>query len=151
MLILPATIEDAKMIHQLQRLAYRSEALIYDDFSIPPLAQTLDDLQEAFTSKFFLKAIENGEIVGSVRAHQDDEATCHIERLIVHPAFQAWGIGTALMQRVEVVFNIAIRFELFTGRKSQGNIRLYQRLGYRLFKQKAVTENLAFVFLEKNQ
>ena len=37
----PAMIEDAAEILALQKLAYRSEAEIYNDFSIQPLLQTL--------------------------------------------------------------------------------------------------------------
>lgn len=35
--IKPATIEDANSILTLQRLAYQSEAAVYDDFMIRPL------------------------------------------------------------------------------------------------------------------
>jgi hypothetical protein len=36
--ISPAAVDDAEAILALQRLAYQSEAAIYDDFTIPPLA-----------------------------------------------------------------------------------------------------------------
>ncbi len=36
-----AIISDAEEILSLQKLAYRSEAEIYNDFNIPPLVQTL--------------------------------------------------------------------------------------------------------------
>ena len=39
--ITTAIIEDAAAILVLQRLAYQSEAAIYDDFTIPPLTETL--------------------------------------------------------------------------------------------------------------
>jgi len=35
---------DAAEVLQLQKLAYRSEAAIYDDFTIAPLTQTLDEM-----------------------------------------------------------------------------------------------------------
>ena len=37
--IKPAVIEDSEAILTLQRLAYQSEAAIYDDFTIPPLTR----------------------------------------------------------------------------------------------------------------
>lgn len=37
MLIVQASLEDEEGILELQKLAYRSEAAIYDDFDIPPL------------------------------------------------------------------------------------------------------------------
>ena len=48
----------------------------------------------------FLKAVTDGQIVGSVRAYQTGP-TCYIERLVVRPEYQAQGIGTALIQRIE--------------------------------------------------
>ncbi len=40
-----AIIEDAPDILTLQHLAYQTEAVLYSDFAIPPLTQTLEDLQ----------------------------------------------------------------------------------------------------------
>jgi ribosomal protein S18 acetylase RimI-like enzyme len=74
---------------------------------------------------------ENGRVVGSVRAFSKD-GTCFIGRLIVHPDLQRHGIGTRLMRAVEARFQDKERYELFTGNKSGGgNIRLYERLGYK--------------------
>lgn len=42
MIIERASLEDAKEILELQKLAYVSEAEIYNDYSIPPMMQTLD-------------------------------------------------------------------------------------------------------------
>ena len=56
----PATLEDAAAIWDLQRSAYQTEAAIYDDFTIPPLVETLDQLQDQFRWKRFLKATEGG-------------------------------------------------------------------------------------------
>jgi ribosomal protein S18 acetylase RimI-like enzyme len=82
----------------------------------------------------FLKVIEDGQLVGSVRAFQDEEA-CHVERLVVHPDYGRRGIGLALLKMIETCFPAARRFELFTGQKSESNIRLYERIGYRGVRQ----------------
>jgi ribosomal protein S18 acetylase RimI-like enzyme len=138
----------ADKILKLQKLAYQSEAGIYDDFSIPPLIQTLEQIKEDFSNKYFLKAKIEGEIIGSVRAYQNG-SSCHIGRLIVHPDFQGQGIGTELMAKIEDKFNNVNRFELFTGQKSVRNIHLYEKLGYHKFKEKPVTDNLILIFMEK--
>ncbi len=44
--IAAATVDDAEIILALQRLAYQSEAAIYDDFTLPPLIETLEELQQ---------------------------------------------------------------------------------------------------------
>ena len=143
-----AMIDDAWEILSLQRLAYQSEAEIYDDFTIPPLTQTLEEIKKDFESQFFLKAIIDEKIIGSVRAFMK-EGTCYVGRLIVHPDFQNQGIGTQLMNRVEKTFKEAKRFEIFTGHKSERNLYLYEKLGYKRFKALTASEKLTIVYLEK--
>jgi len=143
-----ATVSDAEELLALQKLAYRSEAEIYNDFSIPPLIQTLESMKEDFKNQLFLKAFLDGRIIGSVRAYSKEE-TCHIGRLIVHPDYQNRGIGTRLMNDIERIFNGCKRFELFTGDRSERNLRLYQKLGYRILKTSKITDRTNILFLEK--
>jgi predicted N-acetyltransferase YhbS len=96
--------------------------------------QTLPQIEAEFASKVFLKAVQENKIVGSVRASFDN-GTCLIGRLIVHPDYQKKGIGTQLMLRTETSFSRAERFELFTGSGSIENIRFYQTLGYRVYRE----------------
>ncbi len=148
MIIEKATVSDAEELLALQKLAYRSEAEIYNDFGIPPLIQTLESMEEDFKNQLFLKTLLDGRIIGSVRAYSK-EGTCYIGRLIVHPDFQNRGIGTRLMNDIERIFKGCKRFELFTGDKSEGNLRLYQKLGYRIFKASKITDQTNIVSLEK--
>jgi phage replication-related protein YjqB (UPF0714/DUF867 family) len=148
MLIEKAKVSDAEEILALQKLAYRSEAEIYNDFNIPPLVQTSEEIKKDFENQFFLKAVEDEKIIGSVRAQVKGEI-CHVGRLIVHPNFQNRGIGNKLMNEIERVFNTCKRFELFTGSKSERNLYLYQKLGYRIFKTAKITDKTTIVYLEK--
>jgi GNAT superfamily N-acetyltransferase len=143
-----ATIEDAPQILALQKLAYLSEAEIYDDYEIAPLTQTLDALRTDFENQVILKASVNGIIVGSVRGYME-KGTCFIGRFMVHPDSRNKGIGKQLMNRIEAYFPDAERFELFTGHKSERNLYLYQKLGYSVYRTDKITNNLALVFLEK--
>ncbi len=145
--ITPATVDDAQDILTLQHLAYQTEAAIYDNFTLPPLLERLEDLTVRFGDRRFLKAVDSNQIVGSVRAVQDG-VTCYVERLIVHPEYRRRGIGTALLNRIATLFPTARRFELFTGHKSERNIRLYKRLGYREFRQERVNEKVSLIFME---
>ena len=150
MIIEKATIADAEEILLLQKLAYRSEAEIYHDFNIPPLLQTLEEIKKDYGNQYFLKAIVEGKIIGSVRAFEK-EGTCFVGRLIVHPDFQNRGIGTKLMNEIERIFNTSERFELFTGDRSVRNLYLYQKLGYKIFKTAKITDQTTIVFLFKNR
>ncbi|HUL38197.1 MAG TPA: GNAT family N-acetyltransferase [Thermodesulfobacteriota bacterium] len=150
MLIERATISDAEEILALQKLAYRSEAEIYNDFNIPPLVQTLESIEKDFENQIFLKALMDGRIIGSVRAYSK-EGACYIGRLIVHPDFQNRGIGEKLMNEIERVVGTCKRFELFTGVRSEKNLYLYQKLGYKIFKTADITDQTTIVFLEKRR
>jgi len=55
--ITKASIIDTKEILCLQKIAYQSEAAIYNDYSIPPLLQTLAEINNEFASKIFFKTI----------------------------------------------------------------------------------------------
>ena len=143
-----ANVEDAEEILELQKLAYRSEAMIYNDWSIPPLTQSIEEIRAEFAENTFLKACETDNIVGSVKVSVD-KGNCEIGRLIVHPDLQGQGIGTQLMLAVEAEFPMAERFELFTGSKSARNIRMYEKLGYRIFARKPLSERVELVFMEK--
>lgn len=48
-----ASLEDADMILQLQMQAYLSEAEIYNDYSIPPLIQSFNEIKHDFHSRYF--------------------------------------------------------------------------------------------------
>jgi len=148
MIIGKATVSDAEELLVLQKLAYRSEAEIYNDFSIPPLVQTLESMEEDLKDHLFLKAVIDGRIIGSVRANSK-EGTCYIGRLIVHPDVQNRGVGTRLMDEIEKIFNGCRRFELFTGDRSERNLQLYQKRGYLIFKTAKMTDQTNIVFLEK--
>ena len=141
---------DSESILALQRLAYESEARLYNDWSIPPLTQTIDGLREEFESAYFLKALVEGNLVGSVRARLKKD-TCEIGRLIVHPGLQRRGLGRRLMHEIERAFPGARRFELFTGSRSEGNIRLYESLGYRRYALRVLSDNVTLVFMEKEK
>lgn len=145
-----AGVEDAAAILALQKLAYESEARLYDDWQLPPLTQTLDSLQAEFASALVLEALDGERLVGAVRA-RETEGTCHVGRLIVSPQLQGRGIGTRLLRSVEAAFPLVQRFELFTGSRSESNIRLYERLGYRRLREQVLSPAVTLVFMEKRR
>lgn len=140
--------KDAEAILALQKLAYQSEAKLYGDWSLPPLTQSIDALLEEFAGCAILKAMSGEHIVGSVRA-KAALGVCAIGRLVVHPDFQGRGIGSRLLQEIEACFPDVSKYELFTGSRSEGNIRLYQRHGYRISRTQEVSPTMSLTFMEK--
>lgn len=147
MIILEAIPEDAASILKLQYQAYQIEAERYNDFELPPLKQSVEDIEKDINSQTVLKALVNEDIIGSVRAFEKD-GTCHIGKLIVNPDYRRQGIARRLMHEIENLFSHSSRLELFTGHLSEPALNLYDSLGYNLFKEIQMdTHDL--VFLEK--
>jgi ribosomal protein S18 acetylase RimI-like enzyme len=146
--IMHAELSDAEDILKLQKLAFQEEAHRYNDSDIPPLQQTITELKTQFKTHLILKAIIDGKIIGTVRAYEED-GTCFIGRLAVHPDVQNRGIGAALMIEIERQFNPS-RYELFVGAKSENNIHLYTKLGYTAFtKAGECCGSVETLFMEK--
>ena len=152
----PAHPRDAERILQLQYAAYHLEAVRYNDFHLPPLTQTLEDLLAEYQTHTILVARHSSgiaagpddEIVGSVRARVVD-GTAHIDRLVVVPAMHGRGIGRRLLWAVEQSTAPVDRYELFTGHRSERNLRLYERAGYRRIRTEAQSNGLSLVYMEK--
>jgi ribosomal protein S18 acetylase RimI-like enzyme len=146
--ITPATAADTETLLVLQQRAYQSEARLYNDWSLPPLTQSSASMREDISTMTVLKAVEKGSIIGSVRGVLRD-GLCQIGRLIVAPERQSQGIGSALLDAIEARFPQAQAFELFTGSRSEGNLRLYRRHGYVETRRQQVAPHLTLVFLRK--
>ena len=147
--IVKAEFSDLPEILELQKLCFVSEAELYQDFTIFPLVQELESIEQAYRKSIFLKIQEGPKIIGSVRAYEENE-TCFIGSLIVHPKAQGQGLGAKMMKEIEGYFPQCKGFELFTGDKSARNIKLYQKLGYQLFKEEKRGE-ITFVFMQKGR
>lgn len=148
MTIIKAEKEDLQKILDLQYFAYQSEARLFNNQDIPPLKQTLADVENEYQKGIILKALDGDKtIIGSVRAFCDN-GTVYIGKLIVHPSKQGQGVGTKLLLEMEKLYPNQ-RYELFTSTRSEKNIAWYQKLGYKIFDEEQVTDELRFVYMEK--
>ncbi len=148
MTIVDAAPEDAEAILALQKLAYEREARRYDDWTIPPMVETLDTVRDQIARHVVLKAIVDGRLAGSVRGVVSD-GVCEVCRLSVDPGLQRRGIGSALLVAIEQRFSDIEAFELFTGNHSVENLRLYERHGYRHARTKVLSPAVSLLFLRK--
>jgi len=147
MLIVKARRQDIPAILALQKIAFQSEAALLNDYEIQPLRQTVEDVLAEFDNGLILKGLLDGRIIGSVRASSDG-ATCYVGKLMVSPEYQRKGYGARLLSEIEKVWPHR-RYELFTSDKSVGNLRLYEKMGYKPFQEKRVNAKLRFIFLQK--
>lgn len=135
-------------ILEIQKKAFYSEAVLYKNFNIHPLIQTMAEMQEECKGKVVLKAVVDGKIVGSVRANLDGD-NCGVNKLVVLPEFQKCGIGEKLLGEIENHFPEAKKFTLATGANSESNIRLYQKVGYQIVSTTTFDGGIEAVMMEK--
>ncbi|MFJ5549041.1 GNAT family N-acetyltransferase [Streptomyces sp. NPDC093225] len=147
-----ANAEDAEQIFRLQYLCFQSEAELYGNYRIGPLVQSFDSVRAELTADCVMVARLGDEVVGMVRGSLDDKGTAAIGKLGVHPRLQGHGLGARLLHAVEAALaerGDAVRYRLFTGHKSEGNLRLYRRAGYVAVGDRTGEDGVRLIVLEK--
>ena len=147
--ITKAAFEDLPEILQLQKLAFKSEAELWGNCPIKPMQQTLPELEEEFAKSVVFKLLDeqNDKIIGSIRTREEN-GRIYVAKLIVHPDYQNRGLGTLLLKTIDEFYK-GKSFELCTSCRSEKNLHVYGKNGYREFKREKVSEEFEFVFLEK--
>ena len=112
---------------EIQRAAYAIEATIIGDDVIPPLHETLAELQAAPLT--FLGA-SCDHVLAGVLGYRRDRDTVDIDRLAVDPAFFRRGLATKLLRELFVRERDATRFTASTGFGNQPAIDLYERFEF---------------------
>lgn len=148
--IAEARLQDLSEILALQKKAYQTEAAIYNDYTIPPLHQTMDSVEIEFRQGHMFKAVaSDGRIVGSIRLVVKGD-TAYIGKLIVDENYRNHGLGKKLLAVAETLVGDKVkRYELFTGFRSEKNLHIYTHAGYKEFKREQVNDGLTMIFLEK--
>ncbi|MFF8320029.1 GNAT family N-acetyltransferase [Streptomyces bobili] len=147
-----ATEQDAEQIFRLQYLCFQGEAALYGNYRIAPLVQTLDSVRQELASDCVYVARLGEEVVGSVRGTVTEDGAASIGRLCVHPRLQGHGIGARLLRAAESALageRGATKFRLFTGHRSEGNLRLYRRVGYQTVGTSEGSDGVRMIVLEK--
>ncbi|WP_045557180.1 GNAT family N-acetyltransferase [Streptomyces sp. FxanaA7] len=147
-----ATEQDAEQIFKLQYLCFQSEAALYGNYRIDPLVQSLDSVRAEVASDCVFVARLGDEVIGSVRGALDADGIAAIGKLCVHPRLQGHGIGARLLHAAESALaeeRGATRFRLSAGHRSEGNLRLYRRVGYETVGTSQGRDGVPMVVLEK--
>ena len=129
----PARPADAGEVLTLQRACWLQEAIANESLTeIPALGESLDDVRAwLVTWTTFVVRVE-GRLVGAVRGRMEGDAW-DIGRVMVAPDLQGRGLGRLLLEHIQAVAPpAATSFVLFTGHRSDDNIRMYRRAGFRL-------------------
>ncbi|MFE9254936.1 GNAT family N-acetyltransferase [Streptomyces sp. NPDC006879] len=147
-----ANSQDAEQIFRLQYLCFQREAELYGNYHIDPLVQTLDSIRAELSRDCVLVARLGDEVVGMVRGHTDEGGVGRIAKLGVHPRMQGHGLGTRLLRAMEgelVARGETARFQLHSGHRSEGGLRLYKRAGYAAVGDSTGEDGVRMIVLEK--
>jgi ribosomal protein S18 acetylase RimI-like enzyme len=117
----------AAAIFELQRRSYAVEARLIGSDRIPPLHESLEELQAC--GETFLGAYVDGRLAAVV-SWKFDGATIDVHRLAVHPAFFRRGIGVALLRAALRSEPAARRAMAQTGAANEPAKQLYRAEGF---------------------
>lgn len=147
--IMQATPRDLPEILDIQKSVFQEVSRLMGKNELPPLMQTVEDLQNELQNGIILKCfLEDSRIIGSVRGILDKENVCHIGKLIVDSKFQNKGIGASLMYEIEKYFPSCEKFILFTGNATPNTVHLYKKLGYYITGEQD-TKGITMLLMEK--
>jgi len=148
--ITEAIVGDAGEIWTLQRAAFLSEGRLNGSWDLPPLTQTLAELEAALSQGLVLVARRKGRLIGSVRADVSVDGFWFIGRLMVAPDLQRQGIGRQLMDSIEARTPPQARgCRLCTGGLSVANLAFYRRRGYVEVERSTDPAGVAVVVMER--
>lgn len=138
---------DAGEVLTVQRAAFVSEAAIYGSVDMPPLTQTLSELEAELRAESGFTARIDGRLVGAIRFVEQDDVLL-IGRIAIAPDMQGEGIGRMLLEAAEKASRAPVA-ELFTGSLSAANLRLYEACGYVEHERVPAGDGTEQVFLRK--
>ncbi len=144
------TLDDAGELLTLRRAAFVTEAQQYGDPHIPPLTQTLGELQADLQADgvITLGGWYGNRLVGSIRVLiEGSKAT--LGRFAVAPDLQGQGFGTQMLMAILPFLPDGIEeVWVFTGRDSVQNIALYAKHGYK-HQHDQTAGDLTYAYLRK--
>ena len=111
----------------LQRRAYAVEAELVGSDAIPPLHETLAELQAC--GETFLGTLVEDELAGAISWRLED-GVVDIHRLIVDPPRSRQGIGSALVRGAIAAEPEAVCAIVQTGAENEPACALYLREGF---------------------
>jgi ribosomal protein S18 acetylase RimI-like enzyme len=131
LIIRAANSSDLQEILEIQMNAFKVYTDLIAEEQIPPLNESISEVQADFKRKSILVACRGDKIVGSIR-YQMNLGVCAFERLSVDPMYQQQGIGQQLVLKVEALAASlqAHKIYLETGLLAAELIKFYSGLGY---------------------
>ena len=130
----PATAADADAVRGLTREAYAKWVPLIGREPLPMRA----DYAAAVRDHRIDLAYRDGILAGLIEMIPEPDHLL-VENVAVSPAFQGKGLGKKLMAHAEQIAAVLgyREMRLYTNKAFAGNVRLYQKLGYRIDREEA--------------
>lgn len=143
---------DAHRLWSMQLVAFAEMLDRYNDLDTSPAAELLAKTEERIAQSFsyYYYIIVGDDAVGAIRVvdKKSDEKK-RISPLFIMPQFRRRGYASLAIKEVERIHGDT-GWELDTVLEEQGNIRLYEKCGYKMTdRKKCVNKDMTLVFLEK--
>jgi GNAT superfamily N-acetyltransferase len=135
----------------VQRAAFLEEAQIYGTVDIPPLTESLDQVRHEIETTITVGAFLGPRLVGSARLGLEG-AVGWISRVAVAPDQQGRGIGGRLLEQLEAAApEVVTAFQLCAGGRSDANVAMYERRGYREFERRTDAAGVELICMRKER
>jgi ribosomal protein S18 acetylase RimI-like enzyme len=149
--VLPALLDLAdealaRSLLALQRESYAVEAALIGSDGIPPLTETLEELQAAGME--WLGSFDDGGLIGAVSWKILHDGTVDIYRLVVAPRAFRRGVASALLDALDARYPDRPTL-VSTGRGNGPALELYRRRGFMVVREREAIPGLWVTELER--
>jgi ribosomal protein S18 acetylase RimI-like enzyme len=137
---------EALRVLELQRVSYQIEADLIGSSLIPPLRETLEELQSC--GEIFQGWFEGDRLLGFI-SHKLEEHILDIHRVAVHPDGFRRGIARQLLKFVLNLERGATKAIVQTGSLNVPACKLYLSFGFEILERKEVVPGLELTLFSK--
>ena len=137
---------EALRVLELQRVSYQIEADLIGSSLIPPLHETLEELQ--LGGEIFHGWFEADRLLGFI-AHKLEDQMLDVHRVAVHPDGFRRGIARQLLEFVLKLEPSATRAIVQTGSLNIPACKLYLSFGFEVLEKKVVAPGLELTLFAK--
>ena len=148
--LIRATVEDAKIITEMQKIAFMALLEKYKDYQTNPAAEELARVQERLLYKntdcFFIVA--NTVRVGCLRI-EHSELSCVLKQIFILPQYRHKGYAQEAILFAENLYTQKV-WKLDTIKQEEWLCRFYEKLGYKQTgKEQKISDDMTLVFYQK--
>ncbi len=148
-----AVPEDAAALHAIQIKSFLPLLEKYKDYETNPACEPTNKTLKRINDplKGFFKILKDSILVGGIAIKHTTPGTIFLGPIFIDPSFQNQKIAQRALKLIEGLFPAIDFFELATIAQEEGNIHLYEKIGYvATGESKKINDSLDVLFFRKN-